>query len=273
MRALVFAVIALAASPVAAKGKGAKMSVDVKKTALSDVLRLVSDVGRANIVIVDGADTPIDVTLKDTPWDDVLADVVAKANLAFVSEGSLYIVGPQAVIDERKKLKKRTYAGPTMDIELVGVDAPAAASLVALASGKPFVLEGGRTSTIRLRRAPTALVQEMLMLQTGATPPAPPPPPAPGTTRHPLEVKDPKPAKNAKVSCAAARLPIADIELVGVAKVGTQGWGMFGTKTNAETFIVAKSGCLGIEALKVKLIGFDVLEAADGPTWKLHPSP
>jgi hypothetical protein len=269
-RALVFAVVVLAMSPAAAKGKGAAMSLDFKKAALSDVLRLISDVGRANIVILDGADTPIDITAKDTPWDDVLADVIAKANLAVVREGSLYIVGPQAVIDERKKLKKRTYAGPTMDIELVGVDAPAAAALVAMASAKPFVLEGGRPSTLRLRRAPTALVQEMLMLQTGATPPAPPPPPADGTTRHPL--REPKPAKNAKAPCAAARLPIADIELVGVAKVGIQGWGMFGTKTSAETFIVAKSGCLGIEALKVKYIGFDVLEAADGPTWN-HPTP
>lgn len=269
MRGLVIAAVVCTSTIAAAKGKGAAMSADFTKAPLSEVLRLIGDVGKANIVILEGADTAIDVSVKATPWDDVLADVVAKANLAVVREGSLYIVGSQAAIDARKAQKKPKYAGVVLDIDVVGVDARDAGTLLAVATGKPIVLDGGTAATLRLRRVPSDLAREMIVLQTGATIGEPVKVP-----KAPTPKADPKAAKSAKPAkaCVAARLPLTDLEIVGIVRAGTKAWAMFGTRTSAETYIVDKAGCLGIESEKVTFLGADTVTAA-GLTYPLHPEP
>lgn len=267
MRGLVIAAVVCTSTIAAAKGKGAVMSADFTKAPLSEVLRLIGDVSKANIVILEGADTAIDVSVKATPWDDVLADVVAKANLAVVREGSLYIVGSQAAIDARKAQKKTKYAGVVLDIDVVGVDARDAGTLLAVATGKPIVLDGGTAATLRLRRVPSDLAREMIVLQTGATMGEPVKiPKAP--TPDPKAAKSAKPAK----ACVAARLPLTDLEIVGIVRAGTKAWAMFGTRTSAETYIVDKAGCLGIESEKVTFLGADTVTAA-GLAYPLHPEP
>jgi hypothetical protein len=262
MRALVVAAV-LVVSPIAiAKGKGALIDMDVKQTALADVTRTLSDVGRFNVVLLEGADTKVDVQAKTVPWDDV----VASANLAMVREGNLFVVGSREAITARKAQKKPRYSGPVLDLAVVGVEPRDVATLIAVATGRPIVLEGGDAATIRLRKVPSDLAHEMVMLQTGAKIGEPPPRQAP-----PAKVKpgDTKPAK-ATTICAAAKLPVADLELIGVVAAGTKRWAMFGTKTSAETFIVDKAGCLGVEGLDVRYIGFDALDAG-ARSWKLHP--
>ena len=160
-----------------------------------------------------------------------------------------------------------------LDIDVVGVDARDAGTLLAVATGKPIVLEGGTAATLRLRRVPSDLAREMIVLQTGATigEPVKPAPKGVDPTTPKAKPGDAKPAKPAK-ACVATRLPLTDLEIVGIVRAGTKQWAMFGTKTSAETYIVDKAGCLGIEGEKVTFIGADTVSAA-GLTYPLHPEP
>jgi len=267
MRALVIVgVLVFAPAVASAQGAAARVDIDLKQASLDYVLRILGDTARLNVVILEGADTKVDVQVKRTPWTTVLDDVIKRANLAYVKEGNVVLVGPPAFIDERKKAKKRTYAGPAVDVDLVGVDATDAGKLLSAASPKPIRLEGGsKAVTLRLMRLPLDQAQELILLATGATVAAPP-------AKEPAP-KETKPATKATKACAAARMPAGDLEAIGVVRFGTKRWALLGTKTSAETFVVAQTDCVGTEAIKVKQIGTSFVQLADDKTWQLHPAP
>jgi hypothetical protein len=245
MRALVVVALSCLSSVAVAKGKGATIDIDIKQGAVGDFMRVLGDTGKVNVVVLEGADTKVDVLAKKVPWEDVLADIVAKANLAFVREGNVVIVGSQAAIDARKATKKQKPSGPMIQLDLLGASAKDAAFLVAVASNTAFELDGGDAITIRLRQVNVSVAKDMLALVSKATV-------APAPAKRALV--------RAKGACAAPKLPGADLELVGITSVGAKRWAMLGTRTSAETFVVTPADCLGVEGRKVKSIGANFLE-------------
>lgn len=68
----------------------------MKSADLHDVLRLVADVGRVNLVVADDVRGTITLRLRGVPWDQAL-DVVARAKgLAVERDGAILFVGPAA---------------------------------------------------------------------------------------------------------------------------------------------------------------------------------
>jgi hypothetical protein len=71
---------------------GARIDLDVKGADLQDVFRLISDVGKVNIVVAGDVTGTITLKLKSVPWDQAL-DVVAKAKgLTLERDGNVIIV-------------------------------------------------------------------------------------------------------------------------------------------------------------------------------------
>jgi type II secretory pathway component GspD/PulD (secretin) len=71
---------------------GTPIDLDVKDADIHDVLRLLSDVGHANLVVGDDVSGRVTMRLKQVPWDQAL-DVVARAKgLAVEHDGRVVLI-------------------------------------------------------------------------------------------------------------------------------------------------------------------------------------
>jgi type II secretory pathway component HofQ len=78
----------------AARWTGRPIDLDVKDADIRDVLRLLSDVGHANLVVADGVSGRVTIRMKHVPWDQAL-DVVARAKgLAIERDDGVTLVTP-----------------------------------------------------------------------------------------------------------------------------------------------------------------------------------
>lgn len=260
MRAVILAAVLLF-TPAGASAQGSAKQVDLDFTQqpLAHLLKLLGDVGRVNVLVLEGGDTKLDIKAKRIPWTTAMDDLVKRANLASLREGSVILVGAPAMIEERKKAKKKTFAGPAVDVDFVDVDAADAARLLATATGKPLRLEAGvKPANFRIMRIQQEQVMDLIILQTGAVQ---------GNPAKDGEVKA------AAKKCVAAKLPAGELEAIGIVAVGTKRWALLGTKTSPETFIISPTSCVGTEQAKVKAIGSAFVELADQKPMQLHPAP
>lgn len=72
--------------------RGHPIDLDVKDAALPDVFRLLSDVGRVDVVVADDVAGAVTLRLRRVPWDQVLCTVAATKQLAVTREGRVYLV-------------------------------------------------------------------------------------------------------------------------------------------------------------------------------------
>ncbi len=93
--------VALAATPAAAdremctrgvKYRGASMDLDVKAADLKDVLRLLADVGKVNLVVPDDVSGRVTLRLARVPWDQVLCTVAAAHKLTITVRDGILMV-------------------------------------------------------------------------------------------------------------------------------------------------------------------------------------
>ena len=76
--------------------RGATIDLDVKNAELSEVFRLLADVGHVNIVISGEVTGTITLRLEHVPWDQVL-DVIARAkSLSLQRDGNVILVRAHA---------------------------------------------------------------------------------------------------------------------------------------------------------------------------------
>lgn len=246
------------ASQADGKYHGATVTIDFKAADFGDLMRVLGDTGRVNIVLVDVAPTRLDVTVTRKPWDQVLDELVARAQLGYERKGNVYVVGQPAMITERKKRKPVKYSGVTMDLDVQELPAVTAAALVASATGHPFEIKPGaaRDATLRIRRVPSDQAAELIVLQTGGTRVDKPTPVAAGT------------------GCIAAKVPLGNLRLAGIAAVGTKRWAAV-LDDKQVAYILGRDRCVGAEQASVKEIGDGYLTFTVGTSEvsvSLHPT-
>ena len=77
-------------------GHGRAVTIDVVQAPLSEVIRLLADVGNVNVVVDESvASSRVTVKLRHVPWDEALEAVVASKGLALERTGRVYVVRPQ----------------------------------------------------------------------------------------------------------------------------------------------------------------------------------
>jgi type II secretory pathway component HofQ len=251
--ASVLLVLALT-SPAAADG--ATVDLQFKDARVIDILRLLGDVGRINIVPVDIGDPTVDIRVKRVPWDKVLDQVAQMTKLAYHRTGNLILVGAPALIDARRKAPAATYTGPIVSLDVVDLDASDAALLLAATTGasRGIAPRAARRATLRLKKLPADHILDVLAVATAGTV-------APITA-------PPKPT-----GCSLPKTSVRDARLAGIASHSEKRWALlrdpFGT-----AWIVQRGDCIGTERATTKDIGenFTVIATgADELALQLHP--
>jgi len=246
MRAAVALALVLGLCSVAAGApgrrvyRGARVTLDLKAAPVVDVLRVLADVGKINIVLADPPPPPLDIKVKGVPWDKVLDDVVRRSSLAYQRAGNLLIVGSPDLIAKRNKAKKRAYKGRPIDLDVTNAEAPAAAKLLAIAGGMAVAIDGKgpQPAMLRLKKIPADQAAELLALHTGTS----------------LMVKEVPPVRLAAEGCIAETTQLKQLRLAGIARSGTRAWALFIDPTG-QAYVVTKGSCIGVGATMINGFG------------------
>jgi type IV pilus assembly protein PilQ len=96
---------ALAAPPAAPKAEGKRISLDVVRADLHDVLRMLADQGRLNLVVAEGVQGKVTLRLRDVPWNEVLETVLASHGLGTERRGNVVRVAPLRQLQEEAEAR------------------------------------------------------------------------------------------------------------------------------------------------------------------------
>jgi type IV pilus assembly protein PilQ len=72
--------------------RGATIDLDVRDADVHDVMRLLADVGRVNIVVADSVQGKVTLRLKRVPWDQVACTIAAVHKLMISVDGNVVLV-------------------------------------------------------------------------------------------------------------------------------------------------------------------------------------
>ena len=75
-----------------AKWRGATVDLDVKSADVHDVLRLLADVGKVNLVISSDVAGKVTLRLKRVPWDQIACTVAAVHKLQITVQDTILMV-------------------------------------------------------------------------------------------------------------------------------------------------------------------------------------
>lgn len=75
-----------------AKYHGAPIDLDVKDADIHDVMRLLADVGRVNIVVADSVKGKVTLRLKRVAWDQIACTIAAVHKLMISVDGNVVLV-------------------------------------------------------------------------------------------------------------------------------------------------------------------------------------
>jgi type IV pilus assembly protein PilQ len=83
---------------------GRRIDLDLKDADIHDVLRLLSDVGRVNVVTADNVNGSVTIRMRNVPWDQAMETVLQAKGLGMVRRGNLIRVAPLADLNKEREL-------------------------------------------------------------------------------------------------------------------------------------------------------------------------
>lgn len=97
----------LTAQAAAGEGRfnGRRIDLDLKDADIHNILRLLADVGRVNIVTADDVTGNVTIRMRNVPWDQALDVVLQAKGLGMVRQGNLIRVAPLAQLEKERELK------------------------------------------------------------------------------------------------------------------------------------------------------------------------
>jgi type IV pilus assembly protein PilQ len=105
----VFLALALAATPAVAKPpkEAKRISLDVTRAQVHDLLRLLADVGRLNLVVSEEVQGTVTLKLRNVPWTEALDVVLASRGLGMERRGNILRVAPLKTLQEEAEALAR----------------------------------------------------------------------------------------------------------------------------------------------------------------------
>lgn len=79
---------------------GQTVELHFKDAPIHDLLRLIADTGKVNIVVPDTVDAKVTLDLKRVPWDQALEVILSSHQLWYRREGNLYRIAPRKELDK-----------------------------------------------------------------------------------------------------------------------------------------------------------------------------
>lgn len=107
VRAALLALVLVGSPAVAAppKAEGRRVTLDVVRADIHDVLRMLADVGRINLVVDDEVAGTVTVRLRNVPWEQALETVIASRGLGREKQGSVVRVAPLRKLKDEASLR------------------------------------------------------------------------------------------------------------------------------------------------------------------------
>jgi type IV pilus assembly protein PilQ len=93
-----------AAAAAGGKYEGRRIDLDLKDADIHNVLRLLADVGRVNIVTADDVQGNVTIRMRNIPWDQALDVVLQSKNLGMVQRGNIIRVAPLAQLEKEREM-------------------------------------------------------------------------------------------------------------------------------------------------------------------------
>jgi type IV pilus assembly protein PilQ len=100
--------LALAGAPAslaAAPQEGKRITLDIVKADLHNVLRMLADMGRLNLVVDDEVQGTVTLKLRNVPWQQALDTVLASKGLGREQQGSVLRVAPLRKLQQEAALR------------------------------------------------------------------------------------------------------------------------------------------------------------------------
>jgi type IV pilus assembly protein PilQ len=83
---------------------GRRVDLDLKDADIHNVLRLLSDVGRVNIVTADNVTGSVTIRVKNVPWDQALDTILQAKGLGMVRQGNMMRIALAADLNKEREL-------------------------------------------------------------------------------------------------------------------------------------------------------------------------
>jgi type IV pilus assembly protein PilQ len=83
---------------------GRRIDLDLKDAPIQEVLRLISEVGRVNIVAGDNVSGNVTIRVRNVPWDQALETVLQAKGYGMVRQGNMIRVAPLAELNKEREL-------------------------------------------------------------------------------------------------------------------------------------------------------------------------
>lgn len=116
---------------------GRRIDLDLKDADIHNILRLLADVGRVNIVTADDVSGNVTIRMRNVPWDQALDVVLQAKGLGMVRSGNLIRVAPLATLQKERELRlaaaKQEYELTPLETRLIPVSYAQAEELQARA--------------------------------------------------------------------------------------------------------------------------------------------
>jgi len=109
----------------AGRYNGRRIDLDLKDADIHNILRLLADVGRVNIVTADDVTGQVTIRMRNVPWDQALDVVLQAKGLGMVRSGNLIRVAPMATLQKERELRlaaaKQEYELTPLETRLIPV--------------------------------------------------------------------------------------------------------------------------------------------------------
>jgi type IV pilus assembly protein PilQ len=83
---------------------GHRINIDFKDASVHEILRLLADVGKVNIITADNVTGTVTVKMNNVPWDQALDVVLQAKGLGMVRQGNMIRVAPLADLNKEREL-------------------------------------------------------------------------------------------------------------------------------------------------------------------------
>lgn len=146
---------------------GRRIDLDLKDADIHNVLRLIGDVSRRNIVVADDVSGSITIRLRNVPWDQALAVILQSKKLGMVEQGNLIRIAPLATLQKERELeierRKMEVELAPIETRLIPISYASAEDLMGrvgpLLSDRGSITVDARTNTLIARDVSAALNQ------------------------------------------------------------------------------------------------------------------
>jgi type IV pilus assembly protein PilQ len=138
---------------------GRRIDMDFKDADIHNVLRLLADTGRVNIVAADNVSGTVTIRMRNVPWDQALDVVLQAKNLGMDRKGNIIRVAPQQDLEKEREMaiarKRQELQLAPLETRLIPVSYATAGELQArareLLSGRGSISVDERTNVMIVR--------------------------------------------------------------------------------------------------------------------------